>query len=144
MRDQQRSKVYAWERKHLQGSTDVRLELREIQQLINRVARHYKTKAPRVTDGRGRRVACWSPWQFAIKLPRWARTRVVALHEAAHWIEDVLYGDRAAHGREFVSIFMYLLVKYHGADRSELARTANDMRVDFGDTELCKPKHRQK
>ena len=81
--------------------------------------------APIVGDGRARRKACWQPSTYEIKLPQWARTEPVILHEMAHWIVDkatvprsdgstgfwvAQYDpDHAAHGKEFASVFLELV-----------------------------------
>lgn len=142
IRDQQRSRMYAWECKHLRGrACDDALTLKQCQQLVNKIARSYKLKPPTVTDGRGRSNACWTFYQHAIKLPRWARSRVVCLHEAAHWITGQLFSRRevAAHGREFVAVFMYLLHKHAGVTVEAMTKTANADGLDFAGVQSCKP-----
>jgi hypothetical protein len=67
---------------------------------------------PRVTDGRGRRHACGS--RQAIKLPRWARTRAIVLHECAHGLAADL------HGPEFVAVYVDLLARFAGLDPAAL------------------------
>jgi putative metallohydrolase (TIGR04338 family) len=65
-----------------------------------------------VADGRGRRHACGS--RQVIKLPRWARTRPVVLHECAHGLADDQHGPR------FVARYVDLLERFLGLDRSDL------------------------
>ena len=81
--------------------------------------------APNVGDGRARRKACWDASCYEIKLPHWARTEAVILHEMAHWIVDkatvprsdgsvgfwvAQYDkDHAPHGKEFASVFLELV-----------------------------------
>ena len=68
---------------------------------------------PKVEDGRGRRHAAGS--RAAIKLPRWARTRAVVLHECAHGMAD----DQ--HGPGFVAAYVVLLERFAGLDRGAAA-----------------------
>ena len=72
-------------------------------------------RRPRVGDGRGRRHACGS--RDTIRLPRWARTRAVVLHECAHGMAD----DQ--HGPQFVATYVALLEQFAGLDRGYLLRT---------------------
>jgi hypothetical protein len=143
-RDTQRSKLYQWERETF-GLREARapVTLREVEHLLGRIARHYKvSRVPAVLDGRGRNSPGWSPHRYAVQLPRQARTRADALHEAAHWLVDCLYWGRepAWHGPEFLGVLMYLLVKYGEADRTHLARTANEARLDFASARACGPR----
>jgi hypothetical protein len=74
-----------------------------------------------VTDGRGRRHACGS--REAIKLPRWARTRAVVLHECAHGLA------RDMHGPEFVAVYVGLLERFAGLDAAALRASLAEARV---------------
>jgi hypothetical protein len=49
-----------------------------------------------------------------IKLPRWARTRTIVLHECAHGLSN------DGHGPQFVRAYVTLLCRFHGHDRSAL------------------------
>ena len=69
-------------------------------------------RPPRLGDGRGRRHACGS--REVIKLPRWARTRTIVLHECAHGLSN------DGHGPEFIRAYVTLLCRFHGHDRSAL------------------------
>lgn len=81
---------------------------------------------PAVTDGRGRRHACGS--RAEIKLPRWARTRAVVLHECAHGMAD----DQ--HGPGFVAAYVALLQEFADLDRHHLLATVatSGVRIDPG------------
>ena len=140
LRDSQRSKLYAWENREcdllrFRGTECVPpMELREIKKLVTKVARDYGLTKRKVLvkDGRGRRNACYSHYERAIKLPIWSRRPVVVLHELAHWITRVMSGrDYAAHGREFTGIFMELLRRYNGEDLAAMQESANRVRLDF-------------
>lgn len=119
-RDQQRARLYRWEAAHVFPLDREPLELAACAALVERVFRWSDGAAadlpgwrpPRVEDGRGRRHACGS--RAAIKLPRWARTRPVVLHECAHGLTDDLHGPR------FVARYVELLVTFLGFDRDAL------------------------
>lgn len=71
-----------------------------------------------VRDGRGRRNACGSQEGY-IKLPLWARTYWVTLHEIAHVIQT----ERPAHGRQFARIYLDLVRRFIGPEAArELKR----------------------
>lgn len=147
MRDNQRQKVYDWERQYQDKSfgwrpqldgralsrIDQEMTLKECQKLATAIARYYKRIPPKVTDGRGHRNATWYRCQNEIALPRWARQPVVVIHECAHMITDVLFrGARvASHGREFVGVEIFLFTRYLKMNKSDLARSANQAGVDF-------------
>jgi putative metallohydrolase (TIGR04338 family) len=92
--------------------------------------------APRVGDGRARRKACWDANVYEIKLPQWARTEAVILHEMAHWIVDRAamvgtYGrgrqydaDHAAHGKEFAAVFLELVRLQLGAEATKALKAS--------------------
>ena len=67
---------------------------------------------PTLGDGRGRRHACGS--RRVIKLPRWARTQIIVLHECAHGMSD------DGHGPRFVRAYVALLEQFAGRDRATL------------------------
>lgn len=153
LRDTQRSKLYDWEDREFNTlgtklvTDSPQMELSEIRKLLTKVARDYGLTRwkPDVTDGRGRRKACYSPSWNEIKLPRWSRRRYIVLHEIAHWIEYVAFPGRCAwHGREFVGIFMELLRRYHGADLAQMTASANAARLDFEPNSRCTAKYLKK
>lgn len=131
-RDNQRSKVYAWEESTFNPAS--MMELSEIRKLVTRVAHDYgmSFRKVRVGDGRGRRRACYDPNTRQIKLPRWSRKRWIVCHELAHWIEVVQHPDRCAwHGRQFVGLYMELLRRYDGRDLRSMMDSARAARIDF-------------
>lgn len=76
---------------------------------------------PEVSDGRGRRHACGS--REVIKLPRWARTAPVVLHECAHGLADDM------HGPNFLRAYLELIEHFLGADRLTLLTSARAARL---------------
>jgi len=92
---------------------------------------------PRVEDGRGRRHAAGS--RDVIKLPRWARTRPVVLHECAHGLAT------DGHGPDFVRAYVELLVEFAGSDRAmlEASLSAAGLQVTPAGQPLHQPAPRQ-
>jgi hypothetical protein len=121
-RDFQRARVYRWEAEHVFPRAGDRLSLERCRALVEAAYRWREEPGaepawapPVVTDGRGRRHACGS--RAAIKLPRWARTRAVVLHECAHGMAD----DQ--HGPGFVAAYVELLARFAGLDGAGLRAT---------------------
>lgn len=133
-RDSQRSKVYRWER-NLPGWDDPALTFCECGGLIHRLWPLYvpRLPPPRVTDGRGRRTACGG--RRAIKLPVFARTRIIVLHELAHAIVDQYTYTRRNlppfHGGLFMRVFIDLLVRFSKIDRALCHVTAEIVKLDI-------------
>jgi putative metallohydrolase (TIGR04338 family) len=95
--------------------------------------------APNVGDGRARRRACWDASVYEIKLPHWARTERVILHEMAHWIVDKATvpredgrgfwirqydPDHAAHGKEFAAVLLELVRLQLGAEATKALKAS--------------------
>ena len=122
MRDSQRSAVYAWERQ-IPGWPFAPMDLAACAALVRDVWADYRPGAtpPIVSDGRGRRSACGSRWE--IKLPRWARTRGVVLHEIGHSLASM---DR--HGPVYARLYLDLLARYAGVDEADARRRAEALR----------------
>jgi hypothetical protein len=121
-RDFQRSRVYRWEALHVFPHAGERLPLAQCRVLVEQAYRWFEAPGPDpawtpplVTDGRGRRHACGS--RAAIKLPLWARTRAVVLHECAHGMAE----DQ--HGPGFVAVYVLLLQRFAGLDHAHLLAT---------------------
>lgn len=129
-RDYQRARVYRWETQVVFPLAGRRLDLAFCRALVLEVYRFAEAERahtpgwqpPLVTDGRGRRHACGS--REVIRLPRWARTVAIVLHECAHGLAP----DR--HGPLFVGTYVELLVRFAGLSRSHLLATLAQARID--------------
>lgn len=139
-RDYQRAKVYRWEQAHVFPHAGERLSLDACRELVaaaygwaERPRRGAAWSPPQVQDGRGRRHACGS--RAVIKLPRWARTRAIVLHECAHGLAP----DQ--HGPQFVATYVALLEQFVGLDRDTLALSLRASRIDMAarDGSAAKP-----
>ena len=148
IRDTQRSRVYAAERKvqhlgkKLPDVTDVE---RYIAHNMKRKAilRRYPGAADKtaVKDGRGTRNAL-AYGDYAIGIPLWARQEIVVLHEMAHIIAARTHGQYniAAHGWQFCAIFLDL-VRFC-ADREihdALKASFDEHKVRYKAPRKCKP-----
>jgi hypothetical protein len=119
-RDFQRQRVYAWEAAVLNPTRGGKLSLGACERLIEEVFRWHDQpsaadlswRPPHLGDGRGRRHACGS--RDVIKLPRWARTRTIVLHECAHGM------SADGHGPQFVRAYTTLLCRFQAHDRANL------------------------
>lgn len=114
-------------------TTGRKLSLPACARLIEEVFRWHEAPAagdgswrpPALGDGRGRRHACGS--REVIKLPRWARTRVIVLHECAHGM------TRDGHGPAFVRAYVTLLCQFAGHDRDRLETSLRAHKVAIAD-----------
>jgi hypothetical protein len=127
-RDFQRARVYRWEARHVFPHAGEPLGLDLCRTLVEQAFRWREAldgmapqAPPAVTDGRGRRHACGS--RAVIKLPRWARTAAIVLHECAHGMADDQHGPR------FVAAYVALLERFLGLNRAHLLATLAAGRV---------------
>ena len=142
-RDNQRSRVYKAEGIPLEcemtlsecaefaGATCKKAK-RDIYRLFPELKDRIDGRTIKVKDGRGRRKACFDPNVWAIKLPRWSRSKQVVCHEVAHAYAYMLSPRPAWHGREFAGI--YLLLVKHGLGEEayrDLRKRFCQGRVDF-------------
>lgn len=123
MRDNQRQKVYDSEHGVDHGKTFVTVE--ECQAYVDRVLtrKRLQTKFSRfpkqieVHPGVGRRIACAQVLygMRVIKLPKWARTELVILHEIAHHVAQT-DGRDWAHSWKFCHIHLALVREMMGRE----------------------------
>ena len=147
-RDQQRSRVYAWEKaasskltRMLDGQVSVHRhhdsEFESVAQCSDFLApiwlaergRYGRARVPMPKIERpswGQRSAL-AHWDHRITLPKWARNRWVILHESAHRLTP---GDEA-HGPRFVGVLIGLLARHGGYDANELMATADEAGVKY-------------
>lgn len=131
--DSQRARVYRWEQANVFPGRDARLSLDACRALVEAVYRWAERDRvgatgwapPRVTDGRGRRHACGS--REVIKLPRWARTAPIVLHECAHGLAP------DGHGPRFVAAYVALLERFLGMDAAALRLTLSTAGIACGE-----------
>ncbi len=138
-RDTQRSRVYEWERAFVRSALGRSIHdpefatLEECEAFLAPIwrterGRYGRAKTPVPTLSRnlwGQRKATGSHWAHEIKLPRWARSRWVILHEAAH----VMAGKAGGwHGPRFVGILIGVASRNMGID----GQAAIDLAAEMG------------
>lgn len=136
-RDYQRSKLYHAEDVAFDKSKPAEFETLDeckafAEQIINSKhwERHKGWKRVNVLDGRGRRCACFQANSkgktHSIKLPRWARSRWIIIHEFAHMLTHRTHKGTAPHGAFFAGHYLALVEELLG-DRAEfLLRSSFD------------------
>jgi hypothetical protein len=139
-RDNQRQKVYNWERTLRNSPANKTLTLDECKNLIKKVCQRYSKAIPYVSDGRGTSYARGGANR--INLPKWARETIFVLHELAHSIQLVkgeqIGNDRPAwHGAEFARLFIELLAWQKIAPKAELMKSARQHRIRIATAAAC-------
>ena len=140
LRDNQRSRVYAWERaclRELAATSIGRAEFDTLQQCIEFAEPIWRKERGRLGLARQRPPAIERPawgqrralahFDHRITLPRWARSRWVILHELAHRLTP---GDEA-HGARFVGVLMGLASRWLDYDAGELMALADRHGVKY-------------
>lgn len=134
-RDRQRQRMYDWERDLWKAVSPEPEALDQLRGFLLWVwsleARRYYRSAvppPAIGDGRSRRSAAAIYSRHEIALPRWARNRIVLLHEIAHFFDQ----RNEPHGPEFVGILIGLMARHDNWDWRSLVRSARSwgLRVD--------------
>ena len=148
-RDYQRKRLYDWEEAQFGDPEKTphseRMSMSEIHDLIQELCETFSVHTPVLTDGRGRRSACFlepderppyeihTDWQGnsvpntrgIIKMPKFARVRWVVLHELSHCFMYHFYGYRhSAHGSHFTTLYTSLLGNKAGCDVHQLRMSA--------------------
>jgi hypothetical protein len=133
-RDNQRSRVYAWEAGYRSRWGQQFDTLDQAAQWLTPIWRAErgrvglaKQRAPNVErPHRGQRSALAHD-DHRITLPRWARRQWVILHEAAHQLTPL----DEPHGPRFVGVLMGLLCRHLDFDSAELMRSADEGGVRY-------------
>lgn len=141
VRDNQRQRVYNWERHTLCIWDYPTIEMPEVKKLVKRISDRYQLAVPEVGYGQGAVNASYRS-EHKVVFPCWARTIPVVCHEMAHAVTARVHWGRAvaAHGKEFVRIYMDTLVWQEVATIEALINTAREFRIDFAAPDNCKPR----
>lgn len=151
-RDNQRSKVYAAERKHSLWREESQYDsISYVQVWVDSICktRWFKNRYPnyaldtsvmyrkhgiKVLDGRGRVRPCGSTRGF-VKLPVWSRSDLIILHEIAHVVtrRNGYHGPLPAfHGRDFCANYLALVRRFLGKEAGdELKACFKNKRVKY-------------
>jgi hypothetical protein len=135
-RDNQRSRVYAWE-KFVTKTTHWTGTFKTLEECQNYLTPIWRTERGRYGRARvapppierpawGQRSAI-AHHSHRITLPTWARNPWVILHEAAHRLTP----RDEAHGPRFVGVLMGLACRHLGYNADELMAAADDMGVNY-------------
>lgn len=139
-RDNQRSRVYAWERacvEQLAHSDIYDAEFQTLDECAEFAAPIWRKERGRVGLARQRAPVIERPsWgqrralahaDHRITLPRWARSRWVILHELAHRLTP----RDEAHGPRFVGVLMGLVARWLDYDATQLMALADEMGAKY-------------
>lgn len=139
-RDNQRSRVYAWERaacRALLGQSlhePDYLDLQSCQAYAAPIWRAErgrlglaKVLPPQIERPSWGQTSALAHSDHRITLPRWARSRWVILHEMAHRLTP----RDEAHGARFVGVLIGMLSRHCDLDATELMRTADEHGVCY-------------
>jgi hypothetical protein len=149
-RDNQRSRVYAWERSFLRsvGKRIDDAEFDTIEECDAWLKPIWRAERGRVGLAKQLRPSVERPhWgqqsalahsDHRITLPRWARSRWVILHEAAHRLTP----RDEAHGPRFVGVLMGLAARHLDYDANAMMLLADEMGVRYHVRSIgCVPVH---
>jgi hypothetical protein len=147
-RDSQKTKVYRWEhiaanelgpkeiheRGHEISTLERKREHLYIQMFLSEVCLELGEEKPELTFRSGGSTS--SAGYAGIKLLPCHCTRTVLLHELAHilhryWGTKTNGKKHQAHGKEFMGIFAYLLIRFGGIDKTAIIRHARDRKVNL-------------
>lgn len=138
--DRQVQACYRWEANHNNKFSDIAIK-RMTQDEAKRFVKHLcAVEGVRVPELKFSRKgnSCWARGDHSVKMLTWADGTIhfyTLLHEMAH-IVDYARGRSASkgepgHGPHFIGIDIEFMVKYGGADRGFLERTAKDFKLKF-------------
>lgn len=143
MRDPQKKRVYAWEAEWgCWNRTTVTLS--EARKVVRWACDKYGVEPPAVKVHDGVEYS-WSKGtpDNVISFRRDQLNPAIALHEAAHHICGVLFGedtDMADHSPEWMGVYLWLLEGYRVAPRTALHASARAKRIRWMPTWAMSPK----
>lgn len=139
-RDNQRSKVYAWERKVVAtfGGSSIDKpdfdQLQECEAFANPIWRKERgrlglarMRAPVIERPAWGQRRALAHHDHRVTLPRWARSKWVILHELAHRLTP----DDEAHGPRFVGVLIGLAARWLDYDANQLTAMADEAGVRY-------------
>lgn len=127
--DPQKEAVYDWEGEFLDWNRQT-LTLPSVRSYVRTACAHYGLKAPSVHRHEGKAYAFSNG--ALVSFPDWCMNPAVALHEAAHYITDQLYGTSLQdHGKTWLGIYMWLLESAHIAPPEALRASARRYKLKW-------------
>jgi putative metallohydrolase (TIGR04338 family) len=133
-RDNQRSKVYLAENKALHMFADEKLfgSMEELKLYCINITesdywkKHKGWKRFTVSDGRGRRSACYKPTKKQLCFPKDMRTPEIAIHEMSHFLTAKTSKGVPNHGSHFCGHYLNLVNELLGSKAFESLKEAFD------------------
>ncbi len=123
-KDPQKEAVYDWEGEYRDWNRKT-LSLSDVRAFVHTACAYYGVPPLPVRHHTGRAYAFSSDGGDSgkpyISVPDWCMNPAVALHEAAHYITDTLFGNELqAHGPTWLGVYLWLLERAAVAPRSAL------------------------
>lgn len=138
--DPQKQRVYCWEEQlHDElGVKENSFTLAQCREIIEEICLRHALNPPRVTDGRGSKVARSIITRIA--LPRTYREPISVVHEACHVLASYKDPEADAHGALFVRYLIQNLPTYlAGCSKAGLERSASTFGLSIASRDACKP-----
>ena len=106
-----------------------RMSWPEVERFVAKVCKAEKRNAPRLGHGQGAK----RPIAFSnrIVLPKFARKRVIILHELAHYFTPP---PASWHGEDWAGMYFYLISKYIGETEAKVMSMAFNQFGVYGKT----------
>lgn len=123
-KDPQREAVYEWEGEFADWNRQT-LTLPAVRAYVRTACAKFGLPAPAVRSHKGKAMAYCMDDGSHMSFPDWCKNPAVALHEAAHYIADMLLGKRIQpHGPSWLGVYMWLLEEANVAPGEALRRSA--------------------
>ena len=141
MRDAQRKRVYAWEHEFSDWNRSG-YSLKECRAVVKWACDKYGLPTPRVTQHDNKSFSyCIVGEKPVISFGIDQKNAAVALHEAAHYICDRIFGAGLEdHCPQWMGIYLWLLEGYRIAPRTALHASAKARKIRWVQTWLVSPK----
>ena len=133
-RDTQKNAVYNWEQRRFLKNKVEPMSQEDCTALVTDVCRCYGITVPEMiyrADGHQTEKGTYRPFPLSIILYRWARQRSLILHEVAHHIHHCFGKKGANHGKEYFSIFAYLISEYMSIPLYEIFHKAGQDGIEY-------------
>lgn len=141
MRDWQQRRVYAWE-DQFENWNRSGYTLKECRKIVHWACKKYGLPPPSVRQHEGKAASySYAGDRPVIGFNTTQKNAAVALHEAAHYICDRIFGPKLEHhSPEWMGIYLWLLEGWRVAPRTALHASAKAKRIKWVATWLVSPK----
>lgn len=139
MQDLQKEKLYEWEASFRDWDRPTS-KMADVKYWVRWACRKYHVTPPRIKAIARDGYSIYDPNIALIWFTRCNRNPAIALHEAAHHIMWRLTHDRYQdHGREFLGVYLWLLIEAKVAPASALYPSARTASLRFLSAEAASP-----